>query len=153
MATPVWECDWRISRTYPLRMPQAFYDLYSCRKSSYSSGWVRSKHLGKKVFMSTALCQMRFVREFIRPTFDVIIEARPKWFTICFSVSAAASMSLLFTVHLKSKQGDYLSGFSTQPLSRSDRLRVPQPPLIMKTLADGSTLYFFFHSFISVIFR
>ena len=134
-------------------MPQAFCDLYSCRKSSYSSGCVRSKHLGKKVCISTALCQIKLVRLVIRPTFEVIMEARVKWFTICFSLSAAASISLVFTVHLKSKQGDYLSGFSTQPLSLNARLRVPQPPLIIKTLEDGSTLYFFFHSFISVIFK
>ena len=61
-------------------------------------------------------------------------------------------MSLAFKTHLRSKQHDFGSLFQNHPHSNKAFLIEPYPPLTMKILVEGSSLCFFFHCVMSVIF-
>ena len=53
--------------------------------------------------------------------------------------------------NFKSNTGEFLSGFSNQPLSTNAFLRVEYPPTTMKIFTSGASLYFFLKTFQSVI--
>ena len=60
-------------------------------------------------------------------------------------------MSFDLRTHLRSKQGDVVSLFSTQPMRFNAFLMSGYPPVHINTLVFSSTLYFFFQVAISVI--
>ena len=103
--------------------------------------------------MSTLLNQMRFLKLCVSPTFVVILVAVVKWLTIYSSFKMFIGMSFVFSVHFKSKHGESLSLFSTQPRDFRAFFTSGYPPLIMKTFVSSSTRYFFFQVAMSVMFK